>query len=87
MKKYFKRLLIAIDQLVNTILGGYPDETISAVCYRKGKTCKVFRFFEICINLLFLVFEKDHCYGAYMSEVNKTYLPKEYKNERNRLYN
>lgn len=32
--KYFWNLLIAIDQLANTILGGDPDETISS---RVGK--------------------------------------------------
>ena len=32
--KYFWNLLIAIDQLANTILGGDPDETISS---RSGK--------------------------------------------------
>jgi len=30
MKKYFWNLLISIDQLVNTIFGGDPDETISS---------------------------------------------------------
>lgn len=34
MKKYFWNILIAIDQLANTILGGDPDETISS---RLGK--------------------------------------------------
>ena len=33
-KKYFWNLLIAVDQLVNTIFGGDPDETISS---RLGK--------------------------------------------------
>lgn len=32
--KYFWNLLIAVDQLANTILGGDPDETISS---RSGK--------------------------------------------------
>jgi hypothetical protein len=30
MKSYLKRLLLGIDQLGNTILGGFADETISA---------------------------------------------------------
>ena len=34
LKKYFWNLLISIDQLVNTIFGGDPDETISS---RTGK--------------------------------------------------
>jgi len=34
IKKYFWNILISIDQLANTILGGDPDETISS---RAGK--------------------------------------------------
>ncbi len=34
MKRYLWNLLISLDQLANTILGGYPDETISS---RMGK--------------------------------------------------
>lgn len=34
LKKYFWNNLIAIDQLVNTVFGGDPDETISS---RAGK--------------------------------------------------
>jgi len=29
VKNYFFNLLVMLDQCVNTILGGYPDETIS----------------------------------------------------------
>jgi hypothetical protein len=32
MKNYFWRILIAIDQLFNAILGGDEDETISSRC-------------------------------------------------------
>lgn len=35
--KYLKNILISIDQLVNTIFGGDPDETISS---RLGKNYK-----------------------------------------------
>ena len=40
VRLYLWRNLIAIDQLFNTVLGGYPDETISsraAKAKRKGK--------------------------------------------------
>ena len=33
---YGKRTLIAVDQLLNTLLGGWPDETLSSRCYRLG---------------------------------------------------
>ena len=31
---YGKRTLIAVDQLLNTLLGGWPDETMSSWAYR-----------------------------------------------------
>lgn len=34
--KYLLNLLLGIDQLGNTILGGYPDETISAHAGRRS---------------------------------------------------
>jgi len=34
MRRYIFQVLVAIDQLLNTLTGGYPDETISS---RLGK--------------------------------------------------
>ena len=55
---YLKNVLIGIDQLTNTVIGGDPDETISsraAKAARKGKRwgCVLCRFLSL--------FEKDHC--------------------------
>jgi len=62
MKKYFLNLLISVDQLINTIFGGYPDETISS---RIGK--HVFKndswLCDILSKLLNLV-DKNHCVDA-----------------------
>lgn len=59
MKQYFWNILISIDQLFNTILGGYPDETLSS---RMGKkqNCTVCRIICRILDL----FEKDHCKKA-----------------------
>lgn len=55
--KYAKNILIGIDQLINTICGGNPDETISS---RVGKRRdKKERFFAGVIDGLFW-WEKDH---------------------------
>jgi hypothetical protein len=59
MKQYIWYILIAIDQLVNTILGGYPDETMSS---RMGKhvvkkDCPVCNLICRLLNL----FEANHC--------------------------
>lgn len=61
MPRYFFNLLIAIDQLLNTLLFGDPDETISS---RMGKYVARGRGFIPCVlcKLLDAVFrEKDHC--------------------------
>lgn len=62
VKWYLYNLLLAIDQLVNAILGGYCDETISS---RIGK--RVVRNDSWLCNLLcklLNLIEKDHCIKA-----------------------
>lgn len=59
MRVYFWNILIAIDQLGNTLLGGFPHETISS---RMGKhlakkDCVVCNFICSLLNLI----QKDHC--------------------------
>jgi len=61
MKRYFLNVLIAFDQLLNALLAGDPDETISS---RMGKYVARGRGFIPCVlcKLLDAVFrEKDHC--------------------------
>jgi hypothetical protein len=70
----FKQILLALDQLGNTLAGGMADETISARAYREDR--KVLMFF---INLLFLDF--NHCKDSFASELARSQLPKEYRNE------
>lgn len=60
LKKYLFNILISLDQLVNTILGGDPDETISS---RLGKYVRQGRGWipkTICKALNFLL-GPDHC--------------------------
>lgn len=59
IKRYIWNLLISIDQLFNTILGGYPDETMSS---RMGKhivkrNCPVCNFICKILNLI----DPNHC--------------------------
>lgn len=56
---YLWNLLIALDQFCNTLLGGYPDETMSS---RMGKhlakhDCPFCNFMCRLLNLI----QKDHC--------------------------
>jgi hypothetical protein len=69
---------IAVDQLINALLFGYADETLSSRAYRTEKNNKVFgKFFRPIIDTI-LFFDKNHCYWAYMAEVQKRQLPREF---------
>ena len=67
------QVLIAIDQLFNTLLGGYADETLSSRAYRleleRGRSWG--RKF---VDTL-LWFDKDHCKESYESEIERRQLP------------
>jgi hypothetical protein len=76
---YFTNILIGIDQLANVVLlGGYPDETFSAECWRKGKTSWYWDALRIGIDALFW-FDKQHCFSSYISEFERKQLPEEYR--------
>lgn len=70
MKTYLLNLLIAIDQLANAILFGWPDETLSAYAHRRGGWRRSI------INALFF-WQDDHCHMAYQSEILRKHLPPE----------
>ena len=69
MKKYFREIIIAVDQLGNTILDGWADETISSRTYRTNDD-PFWKVMEKIINILFF-FQKDHCYNAYLNEIDR----------------
>lgn len=69
------QVLVALDQLVNTLFGGYADETVSSRSRRAYITGK--RKWTInLINLLFF-WQNDHCKEAYESEMERNQLPPE----------
>ena len=77
MKQYLLNVLIAIDQLVNALIGGYPDETLSASAYigeQEGKPLG--RFFRPVIDFLFRPFERSHCRNAYLAEIKGLQMPR-----------
>lgn len=68
MSNYILRVLIAIDQLVNTLIGGNPDETLSSAAYRAEKEGRFWGFWRPVIDFLFRPFQKNHCFNAYLAE-------------------
>lgn len=72
---YGKAVLIAADQLVNALLAGWPDETLSSRAWRweqNGVRSWPRRF----IDRLFF-WEEQHCYQSYISEREGRQLPPE----------
>ena len=77
---YILHNLIALDQFANTVLGGSPDETLSARAWRTEQDGKIFgRFFRPLIDTL-LFWDKNHCRSAFESEQKKLQLPDAYRN-------
>ena len=71
--------LVALDQLLNALLLGYADETLSSRAYRADRDGKVFgRLFRPLIDTLFF-WQTRHCYQAYLEEVNRRQYPKHFK--------
>ena len=67
------QVLVAIDQLVNTLLCGYADETLSCRAHRLSIE-RNRKWAEKIIDAIFF-FQKDHCLRAYESEKERGHLP------------
>lgn len=61
-----RRIVIAIDQLANAVIGGYEDETISARAWR-NRDQPVWGSVRRVVDALFF-WDTDHCHGAYEYE-------------------
>lgn len=78
MNQPILNILIAIDQLINTILMGAPDETLSARAHRmREKQQPYWGWLASFINMLFF-WQKDHCRGAWLEEIRRKQYPPEY---------
>ncbi len=89
MKLYLKNILISIDQLLNTILGGWCDETLSSRAFRTNA------WYRTPIDLMFfwqyrLQIKSDwtgvkiifnHCEQCYWWERDRRDLPLEFRNK------
>ena len=71
---YWKAVLVALDQLVNAILGGWPDETFSSRCWRWSLAGRDWPS-RIVDGLLWL--DSNHCQESYESERLGRQLPPE----------
>lgn len=72
-----KQFWIAVDEVFNTVLGGYADETLSARAHRVTITGGPVWPKKV-INALFF-WQPDHCLDAYRSEFDRKHLPSHYR--------
>lgn len=71
------QVLLAIDQVLNAMLWGYADETLSARAWRCRDVKRRWAVAVWCINKLFF-WQDNHCRGAYAHEVQRKQLPPYY---------
>ena len=84
MRLYIFHILVALSQLGNALLGGYPDESMSA---RAWRTSQKRRFPGVItrplIDTLFFVItlgrDNAHCLTAYESEHLRRQFPEHYR--------
>jgi hypothetical protein len=73
--RYLQNLLLSLDQLGNVILGGAPDETISARSGRKREKSAPARVMCSILDTI----DKGHCADAVESEKQHKHHPKFYQ--------
>lgn len=77
-----KQLLIALDQVLNTVTWikgdgfGYADETLSARAWRLREQSNAWKRID---RILF--WDKDHCRTSYDAEMMRRHLPREYQQQ------
>ena len=73
-----RQVLIAIDQLINALVGGKADETLSARAHRmRMKKQPVWGWTADFIDLLFF-WQDGHCEQSYKAEIERKHLPSHY---------
>lgn len=84
LKKLGKRVwryvlfnLIALDQLGTTLVGGYPDETLSSYAWRLKQQGKPTGWTADAIDWLFLILfnQSDHCLKSHIQERYRAQMP------------
>lgn len=76
---YLINLGVALDQLLNALLLGAPDESLSSRAYRADRDGKAFgKFFRPVIDTAFF-WQDRHCYQAYLAEVHRRQLSQNFR--------
>ena len=81
IEEYFWNLALGLDQLLNVVLGGYPDETVSSRVHRKARAGQWFwlalrRVIDGAFKIVFR--QDDHCRKSYDREAARGHSPREF---------
>lgn len=76
---YLHKVATAFDQLLNAILCGWPDESLSARVYRWRRDGK-HAWPAAMINAM-VFWQNDHCKSAYQVEQERRHFPPEYRED------
>jgi hypothetical protein len=78
MQHWAFHVALALDQLVNALLGGYADESLSARAYRR-RSEGLWGLLVMVLDWMFF-WHTSHCESAYRAEKLGRHLPPEYRN-------
>lgn len=66
-------LLISLDQLANTLIGGNPDVTISSHLWSMQNQSKPWKRLRLVVDYTFSPIEKHHCELSNYADADKDY--------------
>lgn len=69
-KTYIKNVLVGIDQLCNAIIGGDPDETISARCWRHRDNKAGYLAYKFIDSIFNVLGYPNHCASSAEPDFN-----------------
>lgn len=81
MRRYIRFVLIAIDQLLNAVTGGYADETLSSRIWRHANAVPAKRRWVVACKLVDKIFfwQKGHCQKSFEMEKKHNHFPEDLK--------
>ena len=74
LKKMPLQIAVAVDQLLNTLCGGWADETLSSRAWRLSGQGRGWSLARRMIDGLFF-WQESHCRTSYNNELERKHLP------------
>lgn len=77
LRQWLKQVLVALDQALNALFGGWADETFSSRCWRNRHKPGWNRAWRVLDFVAALFGDVDHCKASYDSEWLRLQCPPE----------